>query len=663
MISSISCVLGGLGFGAYASANLFMDVLVKRYNQLHPACPPWLSLNWDGMDPEKSTAIFERIFTLEKVDQLVVANGGNLQQRIDKWIKLEPVRKRADTKTANPAHFHPRPDLSTAYVEPRNPCEKAIVNIWQILLGYDEIGVQDDFLELGGDSLKSITMISRIHQELDVNVPISFFFTNPTIEALARYASGITEKSRYIPTALAEEKEIYPLSAAQEGLYILQQIDIDSISYNMTYIMVLTQEVDKNRLEDAVRKLVKRHDSLRTSFEKINNQPVQRIHKNIDFSFAYFNLEPGEEGFPTREVEKIVRDFVRPFDLAQAPLLRMGMIEIGRENSIWMVDMHHIISDGISLQITIGDFMQLYQGMELPVLTMQYKDYSEWQQIEHTRDSIKQQEQYWLKEFPGDIPILHLPYDYDRPVVRSFAGDMIDFEIREKEATQLKDLAVKENVTLFVLLFAIYNVLLFKLSSQEDIVIGTGMSGRSSEELYQVIGLFINTLPLRNYPARNKTFKAFLKEVKEKTLLAYENQDYHYNQLVKKVATNRISSRNPLYDAVIVLQNVDTAAPGEPGSEPGTTAPSVELYNHTNKISKYDLSLICTRAGNRINFMMEYCTKLFKKETVMRFVQYFMEIISQVLADDKIKLEDIAITHQLLSAKAEEYEDQMVVDI
>jgi acyl transferase domain-containing protein/acyl carrier protein len=662
MLSSLSCVLGGLGFGAYASANLYMDMVVKKHNQCGGSSARWFSLDWDGMDAEKSINAFERMFGLgKKIDLLVFSNGGNLQTRIDKWIKLASVREKGDSPADKPSTFRPRPSLTNAYVAPRHPTEKAIAAVWSSLLGYNEIGIQDDFLELGGDSLKSITLISRIHQELHVNIPITIFFNKPTIEGIAEYIAGTAEESNYTAIGFAEEKEIYPMSPAQRGLYIIQQLDPNSISYNMTYIMEIATQLDKTRLENAFKKLVQRHESLRTSFQEINGEPFQKIYKHIDFALECFRLEHRGEDFPTREVEQIIGNFVRAFDLSHPPLMRMGIIEIEDKKSMLMVDMHHIISDGVSLQITVEDFMTLYAGEKMPPLALRYKDFSEWQNSKQTRLSIKQQEEFWLKEYAGEIPELILPYDYPRPEVRSFEGDVVWFELDENETTRLKNYALEKDVTLFMFLLAVYNVLLFKLSDQEDIVVGTGTIGRRNEELYQVIGLFINTLPLRNYPASTKNFNRFLQEVKEKTLLAYDNQDYRYEDLTMKVVPNRTSNRNPLYDVVIVIQNVDTVVKDKPSFNLERPGLSLQLYEHSNRISKYDISLICTLIGNRLQVMLEYCTRLFNRDTIDRYVDYFKEIISQILTDDETKLRDITITHHLLTAEADE--DQMEIEL
>jgi polyketide synthase PksJ len=651
MLSSISCVLGGLGFGAYASANVFMDTLVKRHNQFNGS--RWFSLNWDGMEADKSIAIFKRMLPLKKIDQLVVANGGNLHERINRWIKLETLKEKKSTSETI-SNLYPRPDLSTPYVAPGNTNEETIANIWQELLGYDKIGVHDDFLELGGDSLKSITLLSRIHQELNINVPLTEFFTRSTIREFAEYILAHPtndKKSIYDPIKSVEKKEYYPASSAQGRLYVMQQTKTDDISYNMSYVEVVDDEFDENRLLESFRKLIRRHESLRTSFEIVKEKVVQRIDPGAAFDIEYFEIGTGENQDAEekrKEIDGIITRFIRPFDLSTAPLLRIGVIKIEGENPLMIVDMHHIISDGISLHIIVKDFMMFYTGKDLPGLMFQYKDYSQWQNSKKTRLAIKRQEEYWLKEFEGEIPELLLPYDYPRPAKQSFEGDMVNFTFEENTLGRLKELAVKEDATFFMVLIAIYNIFLAKLTGQEDIVIGTGVAGRRHDELRQLIGLFVNTLALRNFPRGDKTFKAFLKEVKEKTLGAFENQDYPLEELVEKVVKNRSFSRNPLFDAVIVSQNVEV----EKGSSYNWESPGLNIkpYYYANKISKFDISLLCTQIGDKLVMGVEYCTKLFKKETIDEFIGYFNEIVTHVLENKDIKLMDIAISHDILSA-------------
>jgi acyl transferase domain-containing protein/acyl carrier protein len=667
MLSSISCVLGGLGFGAYASANLFMDVLVKKNNQLHPSSPHWFSLNWDGMEAKKSIAVFERMFPLEKIDQMVVSNVGNLHQRIDKWIKLETFKGKESTVETK-SDLYPRPDLSTPYVAPRDAIEQALVNVWQSFLGFEQIGVHDDFLELGGDSLSAITVISRIHRGLHVNVPVTEFFNEPTIEAIARYISTKEKEDTYLSIEPVEKKEFYPVSLAQRRLFILQQMDMASISYNMSLVYTLVGEFDQKEMENSFIKLIHRHESLKTSFDIIANEPIQRIRQHVDFKLEYHGLVSAvDDHYSTRD---IIKNFVRPFDLSQPPLFRAGLIHAsrvgGQENTqniyLLMVDMHHIISDGISLQIMLEDFMMLYEGGELSSLPIQNKDFAQWQNRETIKEKIKKQEEFWLKQFEGDIPKGALPTDYDTPDNRVYPGDSIYFEIDENKTAILKELAVTEGATVFMVVLAIVNILLWKISGQEDIVIGTGVDIRKDEAQRQIIGMFINTLALRFYLKRDKTFKNFLKDVKKKILLAFENQDYPYESLVEKVVPqrDRERGRNPLFDMFITSQNIgvkepDKAEPVESQS-PGF---NLERYPYQNEavISIFDIGMRYIDAGDKLGFAFDYSIGLFKKETIKKFIGYFNDIAAAVTGNLDSQLKDIKVTHALLTAETHIIDD------
>ncbi|MCP5102597.1 MAG: hypothetical protein GY950_04420, partial [bacterium] len=229
-------------------------------------------------------------------------------------------------------------------------------------------------------------------------------------------------------------------------------------------------------------------------------------------------------------------------------MIRMGLIEEGEEDYVLVVDMHHIISDGVSMDIFQRELMDLYEGRELPPLRIQYKDYAEWRSREEGNKSLKEQEAYWLETFEGEIPLLNLPVDYARPVVQSFEGKIAHFELTPVLTAALKKLAREENATLFMVLAAVFNILPAKLSGQEDIVVGIPAAGRLHPDLEDIIGMFVNTLALRNHPTGDKNFKEFLRELKTNTLKAFENQEYQFEDLVELLKVKRDAGRNPLFD-------------------------------------------------------------------------------------------------------------------
>ncbi|HLP48533.1 MAG TPA: amino acid adenylation domain-containing protein, partial [Candidatus Kapabacteria bacterium] len=498
-----------------------------------------------------------------------------------------------------------------------------------------------DFFELGGDSLKAVTVIARIHKELNKTVSVAEFFNHPTIGSLAEYISG-SESDVYHSISPVEKKEYYIQSSSQKRLYFLQQMDKNSTAYHISVSWIMNGILDRKKLQDTFIRLLKRHDSFRTSFHLIDEKPIQKVNDEIKFAIeilGHNNLEGNKSDHaykPERINKHIVKFFNRPFDLSKSPLIRVGLLKLAEEKHIFLVDMHHIISDGISIMVLGQDFANLYAGKELPEIKLQYKDYAEWQNREKVEKKLIEQAKYWKKEFAGEIPVLELPTDYLRPAVQDFAGNKIPFGIDKNTAEGLKKLAVETDVTLYMILLSIYNVFLAKITNQDDIVVGTPIAGRRHADLERIIGVFVNTLALRNYPQGRKTFTGFLQEIKERTLNAFENQDYQYEELVEVVSVSRDVSRNPLFDTMFVLQNIGSQEIKIPGLE-------LSLYEHENKTSQFDLSLTSVEGEEKLFFIFQYSTKLFNKETIKRFIVYFKNIVDSVILNQDRKISDFEI--------------------
>jgi amino acid adenylation domain-containing protein len=541
----------------------------------------------------------------------------------------------------------PGSDVDKEYVPPRDELEKKLTGIWSRVLNVERIGIDDNFFELGGHSLKATLIVSHIHKVLNKKVPLAEVFKAPTIRELAEYIKTL-KTHEYESLKPAEKRDFYAVSSAQKRLYILQHMETGetgNTGYNMPIVVILEGKLDKDRFERTFKQLPARHESLRTSFGRVNRVPVQRVYEQVEFKIEYF-LAAGGPG--EREQMPAVSDFIRPFDLSHAPLFRVGLIETAGDNHILIVDMHHIISDGTSLGVITGEFMALYAGKELPGLKIQYKDFSLWQNELFGVEKIKEQEGYWLGQFESDIPVLNLPLDYPRPLIQGFAGRTLTVELAEDDTRALRALALKEETTLYMLLLSIYNVFLAKISGQEDIIIGTPTAGRRHADLQPIIGMFVNTLALRNYPGGEKPFSEFLNEVKEKTPGAFENQEYQFEDLVEKVSVNRDASRNPLFDVMFVLQNLDI-----PEVEPGIPGLKLKPYQYENRTSKFDITLQGYETGKSLLFVVDYSTGLFKQETIQRLINHFLFIIKEVCGNPGSKISGIDILteagkHQLL---------------
>jgi amino acid adenylation domain-containing protein len=518
---------------------------------------------------------------------------------------------------------------------PRDSMEKQLAAIWAEVLGIekDRIGINHNFFELGGHSLKVTVLIFKIHKAFNVKISLVEIFNILTIEELARY---IKEKTADEFTAidLVEGKEYYPLSSAQKRLYFLQQIDRTGTAYNVPQVVILEGRLNEKQLEKAFAGLTQRHESLRTSFIVVNAAPVQRIHHRLEFNVDYDDAAEGE-------IETRVERFARPFDLSQAPCLRVGLLKVGELRNILMVDMHHIITDGVSMNIFVNELVALYSDKELQPLTLQYKDFSQWQKGLLESGELKKQEAYWLGLYEDNIPVLNLPTDFDRPPVQDFEGDMVRVELSPSKVAALKKYVIEHDVTLFMTLLAVFNVLLAKICGQDEIVVGTATSGRRHADLECVIGMFVNTLALKNHPSGNKTFKEFLMELKQHTLEAFDNQDYQLEELVERVVVNRDSSRNPLFDVIFALPNLQPTANQGPGID--STGLRAIPYDYKKSTAKVDMTFTVVESDDQMILQVMYARKLFKETTIRRIINYFDNILVTILRDSSVKISGIEI--------------------
>ena len=342
------------------------------------------------------------------------------------------------------------------YVAPRNQVEKSLVQIWSRVLGVEtaNIGIDTDFFDLGGNSLKAIVMSGKIHKKFNAKVSLTDIFKLQTIRSLAEFIKG-AEQDIYASIEPAAKKEYYPLSSAQKRIYIVQQLDPESTGYNMPFTVVWPGEPEKKRLEETFKKLIERHEMLRTSFEIPKDDPMQKVHEYDDMEFRIEYYETSEE-----DARKLLKDFVRPFNLKQAPLMKASLINVNTNikeahHTVLVVDMHHIISDALSHAILMQDFVSLYEGRELLPLRIQYKDFSVWQNSERVRETITQQEAFWLKEFEGEPPVLGIDSDYPRPAIQGFEGNTVSFRIGKEDTANIKECAANEVTTIQMVLLAI----------------------------------------------------------------------------------------------------------------------------------------------------------------------------------------------------------------
>ncbi len=555
----------------------------------------------------------------------------------DNYIYLDKMPLNTNGKLDKKAMPDPDIEIDDNYMAPSSEVEEQLVKIWSEVLKLDKeaISVTRSFFEMGGHSLRATVLINKIFKVLAVEVPLKAVFQYRDIRSLGQFISGL-EKTAYEVIVPADKKAYYTLSSAQRRLYFLYQFDKTSLAYNMPQVVRLQGNLDRNQLEKALQQLVAHHESLRTYFEVVDEEPVQKILEQVAFQLDYF--ESTEEQIPA-----VIKKFIRPFDLSHGPLIRAGLITTltNEENAalpehILMVDIHHIIADGVSQGILVKDFMNLYHNESLPEATLHYKDYAEWQRGESQQATLAKQKAFWLNEFSEEAPLLELPVDFTRPSVKSYEGDSISFELTVEETGRLKTIADREGATLFMVILSVYNVLLGKLSNQEDIVIGTPLAGRQHEDLKNMIGMFVNTLPLRNYPKGELSFSEFLSEVKSRTLACFDNQNYQYDELIDELQTDRNVSRNPLFDVMFSYQNLED-------SELKMQGLTLQPYSDKKSTSKFDLLLSSTEHNDRLYFGLEYYSAIFSQESIQKIIFYFKYLTSQITNDPDQKISALSL--------------------
>ncbi|MDQ8091444.1 non-ribosomal peptide synthase/polyketide synthase [Bacillus amyloliquefaciens] len=554
------------------------------------------------------------------------------------FIRLEKLPLTSNGKVNRRALPMPEVGLQTGidYVAPRTSMEEQLVCIWQDVLKVKEIGVKDNFFDLGGHSLRGMTLIAKIHKQFSKNISLREVFQCPTVEEMAKaIAEAEADRPDYIPAA--EEKDVYPVSSVQKMVYLSTQIEGGELSYNMPGILTLEGKIDMNRLQTAFQRLIQRHESLRTGFEMIRGELMQVIKPEINFSIE-------RDKAASDEVEELFRTFVRPFDLSRAPLLRAGLIELEQDRHIFMFDMHHIITDGASMNIFVEELIQLYDGKELAPLRIQYKDFTEWKHQKEQRERIKRQEEYWLSEFEEELPTFELPKDFARPPVRSFEGKRHNFTLDKTVIEGIKQLEELTGTTAYMILFSAYSILLAKYSGEDDIVVGTPIAGRTHEDLQHIIGMFVNTLAIRTAPMAEKTFLDYITETKETMLKAYEHQEYPFEELVEKLGVKRDLSRNPLFDTMFVLQNTEQ-------TDIEVDSLAVRPYEQTNTAAKFDLQLTFVMEQDEIQGSFDYCTKLFKKNTIAVLAKDYIMILSAILRNPSIPLKEIQLSEKVKKSK------------
>lgn len=575
-----------------------------------------------------------------------------------------------------------RPQLNVAYVMPQTETERLIAAIWQEILGIEQVGIHDNLFELGGDSLTATQLTSRIRTSFGVELPLRDVLTSPTIksiseiveEALLSKSSSAknkafweeaarTEQSNVIPRR--SQRDTVPLSFAQQRLWFLDQLQFGNPSYNLFAAVHLNGLLNIAALAQSLNEIVRRHEALRTTFTTVEGQLVQVISPTLALAFPVVNLRQLSEVERETEVLRLATEEAqRPFNLAQAPLLRATLLQLSETEHVVLIAMHHIVSDGWSMGVLIQEVAALYEAFDrgkpspLPELPIQYADFAVWQRQWLQGEVLKAQIAYWQQQLGSRPPVLQLPTDRPRPVVQTLQGTTKSFSLPTDLTKALKALSSNEGVTLFMTLLAAFKTLLYWYTGQDDIVVGTDVANRNRAETERLIGFFVNQLVLRTDLSGNPTFRALLERVREVTLGAYAHQDLPFDKLVAALNPERHPSRTPLFQVKLILQN----APMPPLELSGLTLSRLEVDKGA---AEFDLLLNVTDAEQGLIGSLEYNTDLFDAASMARMLGHFETLLRHVATQPDLRLnalEEILAEADKQQRSAKEHEYQKTIE-
>jgi amino acid adenylation domain-containing protein len=527
------------------------------------------------------------------------------------------------------------------YIAPESETEKILVAIWQEVLGLEKIGVSDNFFELGGHSLIVAQVINRMHKQLKKTVSFKVFFANPTIKALSQQLHN----NDYAPLPIAAVMESYPLTASQNRLWILSQMEGGSLAYNMPAAVNLKGIVDFDTFVQSFKIIIDRHEILRTYF-KTNKEGEVRQHI-IPAEEAKFTIIEEDFCFANNQREAVTNYLheknAEPFDLEQAPLIRASLIKLKENEYVFFLSLHHVIGDGWSIELLVSEFVKAYNGLSqgrainLPELKIQYKDYAVWLNGHIQQEEQQTSEQYWLDQFKGDLPVLELPGFKKRPLIQTYNGNQLRYHFSAEFLEKVKVFSQKQDVTLFMVLMAGINALLHRYTGQEDIILGTPIAGREHPDLENQIGLYLNTLGIRTQFKEKGNFLDLVALQKKTLLNAYDHQNYPFDALIGKLNLKRDTSRSALFDVLVILQNQSQLNNLNTEALVGL---EFSNYDFSGKMSQFDLTFTFVET-NDLELSIEYNTDIYDKFLIERMFVHFENLLNAFLLQPTKAIQEV----------------------
>ncbi|MFD2169345.1 non-ribosomal peptide synthase/polyketide synthase [Tumebacillus lipolyticus] len=547
-------------------------------------------------------------------------------------IRIESIPLTPNGKIDRKSLPEPQQPSSEEAERSRTPIEELVGELFAGVLGYQRVGLADDFFGLGGHSLLATQAISRLRAAFRIDLSLRDLFEAPSVTLMAEriasmQASG-TSLAIHQVTA-TERSAVAPLSFSQQRMWFLNQYQPGNPSYNLSFALHLTGDLYPDALEWSLNELVTRHEALRTSFLNVDGVPMQKIEPLWSLPFDVIDLQewPAEERID-RAIELAEAEAKRPFQLDEDSLIRAALLLIDRDEYVLLLNLHHIVLDGWSMEVFAGELSAIYsaflEGSLSPLedMSIQYADFARWQRQHLTADLIDRQLRYWKERLAG-MQALQLPTDRPRPAVPSLAGAVHAFELSDRLTEALRTFSRREGVTLNMTLLAAFKTLLYRLSGADDIAVGSPVAGRPRPELESLIGCFVNTVVLRSDLSGELSFRELVKRVRETALDAYAHQDVPFEKVVAELQPGRDQSFSPLVQAMFQIE------PPAPFALEDVTIEQWDVHNGT---AKFDLYLPIRDHGDKLVGRFEYNTDIFDAATISRMALHFITLLEGIVA-------------------------------
>ncbi len=568
-------------------------------------------------------------------------------------LPLTPNRK-PDLR-ALPVPDWSRPELEDAFVAPRSAVEEILAGIWADILNVERVGINHNFFELGGHSLLATQVMSRLRDAFGVELPLRSLFETPTIASLAESVEIARQAQPSSTEEIPRQPNLgsAPLSYAQERMWFLDQLDPASPLRKLFANLILTGPLDVPALEQSLDELVRRHDALRTTFSMVDGQPLQTIAPVLTLTLPVLDLRDLPESKRRDEAQRLAQDEAqKPFDLVHGPLLKAILLQLQDEEHVLLLSIHHIVSDGSSMAILRRELSILYDAFSagepspLPELPVQYADYALWQRKWLQDEVLETQLSYWKQQLAKAPPALELPADYPRPPVQTYRGARQSLDIPKDVTQALKALSQREGATLFMTLLAAFNTLLFRLTGQDDVIVGTPIAGRNRSEIEGLIGLFLNNLVLRTDLSGQPSFLELLSRVRETALAAYEHQDIPFEQLLEELQPERELGRTPYFQVFFnMLPARMLSAQGTPVALQGL---SVSRFPRKGTRSNFDLTAYVSDLGDNIRVNFVYNADLFSQARMAEVLAEYRQLLELVVESPEKPI----LAHSLVTPEA-----------